>query len=159
VDETPDGMPAQESVSPFDVPTAPEKERIWDLCLAIAAGGALGGAARYGLNVLIIHDADEIPWSTLLENVLGSFVLGFVMVYLVDVWRPNRYLRPFLGVGVLGGFTTFSAFALETRDLLAEGEALLALLYWIGSPALGLTAAAAGTIAATALTRPRTRTS
>lgn len=146
--------------SPFDLPAArPPRERIWDLCLAIGAGGALGGALRHGLNLLLADRAAEIPWATLLENVAGSFVLGAVMVYLLDVWPPNRYLRPFLGVGLLGGFTTFSAYTSETRDLLLAGESALALLYLFLSPVVGLAAAAAGTIAARAISeRPTRRT-
>ncbi len=150
--------PNGSGTSPFDLP-APQRprERIWDICLAIAAGGALGGALRHGLNELVVHDVDEIAWSTLLENVVGSFALGLVMVYLLDVWPPNRYLRPFLGVGVLGGFTTFSAYTSDTRVLLLEGEVALAMAYLFLSPALGLAAAAGGTIAARAVTRPRNR--
>lgn len=146
--------------SPFDLPAPPpSRERIWDLCLAIGAGGAVGGALRHGLNTLLVHDADEFPWSTFLENVVGSFVLGAIMVYLLDVWPPNRYLRPFVGVGLLGGFTTFSAYTSETRALLLDGEPALALLSLFLSPVLGLAAAAAGTIAARAIIeRPTRRT-
>lgn len=151
--------PGGGDASPFDLPAQPpRKERIWDICVAIGLGGALGGALRHWLNTLVIHDVDEIPWSTFLENVLGSFILGLAMVYLLEVWPPNRYLRPFLGVGVLGGFTTFSAYTSETRILLLEGEAALAMLYLFLSPAMGLAAAAAGTITALKLTQPRRTT-
>jgi CrcB protein len=153
-------QPGGGGISPFDLPTAPPpRERIWDLCLAIAAGGALGGALRYELNSVLLHEPDALPWSTFIENVLGSFLLALVMVFLLEWWPPNRYLRPFLGVGVLGGFTTFSAYTSEARTLLLEGEGALALFYLLGTPALGLAAAAAGTILATALIRSRTRSS
>ena len=152
--------PTGGGVSPFDLPSGPPpRERIWDLCLAIAAGGALGGALRHGLNSVLQHEPDALPWSTFIENVLGSFLLALVMVFLLEVWPPNRYARPFLGVGMLGGFTTFSAYTSEARVLLLEGEGALALFYLLASPALGLAAAAAGTIIATAFIRSRRRSS
>lgn len=151
----PHGQPPGDGTEQID--TAQPRERIWDLCLAIAAGGALGGAARHGLNRVLDHEPDELPWSTFLENVTGSFVLAAVTVLLLKLWPPNRYLRPFLGVGMLGGFTTFSAFTTEVRVLLAEGEGAYALLYLFGSPAVALGAVVLGTIAAEALVRARGR--
>lgn len=151
----PDGTPGDPAIgppgSPFDRPAAPQRERIWDLCLAIAAGGALGGAARYGVNTVLPAGSSGFPWSTFVENTTGSFVLAALMVYLMDVWPPNRYLRPFLGVGVLGGFTTFSAYTSETRALLQDGHAPTALLYLFASPALGALAAFAGITTARAV--------
>jgi len=141
--------------SPFDIPTQPPSERIWDIVLAIAAGGALGGAARHGLNTLIVVEGGSFPWSTLVENVVGSFLLGMLMVFLLEVWPPNRYLRPFLGVGLLGGFTTFSAYTSETRGLLQDGEGVLALTYLFGSVALGLLAVWIGITTGRAITRDR----
>jgi CrcB protein len=137
-------LPVDPDRSPFDVPAPVVRERIWDVMLVIAAGGALGGALRHGLNQVIPPGAAGFPWSTFAENVLGSFLLGLLMVYLLDVWRPNRYLRPFLGVGVLGGFTTFSAYTSEIRGLLLDGAAVVAGLYLVGSLAAGLLAALAG---------------
>lgn len=137
-------LPPDADVSPFDVAAPVQREQLWDLLLVIAAGGAIGGGLRHLVNVVIPPGRDGFPWSTFTENVLGSFAIGVLMVYLLEVWPPNRYLRPFLGVGVLGGFTTFSSFALDTRGLVAGGDAAVAGLYLVGSVAAGLLAAYLG---------------
>jgi CrcB protein len=106
----------------------------------IAAGGALGSAARYGLGVLWSQPADRMPWTTLLINLLGALLLGMLVVAVTEIWRPHRLVRPLLGTGVLGGFTTFSTFALQLRLLpgpIAFGYLALSILG-------GLLAAAAG---------------
>ena len=119
-------------------PPAPARARTWDIVLVIAAGGAIGGGARHLLNLAVAGDG--FPWATFLANVTGCFLLGLLMVFLLDVWRPGRYLRPFLGVGVLGGFTTFSAYTAETRHLLTDGRVPLGLGYFFGSVVIGLVA-------------------
>jgi fluoride exporter len=110
----------------------------WDVLAVIAAGGALGSAARYGAGVLWPHDPSQIAWSTFTVNVVGGFVLGMLMVFVTDVWAPHRYVRPFLGVGVLGGFTTFSTYMLDTHALVAAGRVPAALGYLLGTLVLGL---------------------
>ena len=106
--------------------------------LAVALGGALGGAARYLLNGAIGGG----PWATFTENVLGSFLLGALMVFVLA--HPSRYARPFFGVGVLGGFTTFSAYIWDANDLVSGGRTALAMVYLFGSGAAGLPACMAG---------------
>lgn len=106
----------------------------------IAAGGALGSAARYELGVLWPQPSDRMPWTTLLINLLGSLLLGMLVVAVTELWRPHRLVRPLLGTGVLGGFTTFSTFALQLR--LLSGP--VALGYLALSILGGLLAAAAG---------------
>jgi CrcB protein len=108
----------------------------WDILLVVAAGGALGSIARWGVGRALPWSADRFPAATLLENVSGGLALGILMVLLLDVWPPSRYARPFLGVGVLGGYTTFSTYALESRDLLAGGRPGLAMTY-LGVSLLG----------------------
>lgn len=119
----------------------------WDILVVIAAGGALGAAARFGFGELLPHERRDLPWSTFLVNVSGCFGLGFLMVFLVAVWSSSRYLRPFLGVGFLGGYTTFSTYALEARDLIAQRPEL-AGLYLFGSVFAGLAAVWLGIVAA-----------
>jgi fluoride exporter len=91
---------------------------------AIAAGGALGSAARYLVGLAFGSPArDVFPWATFTINVSGSLLLGLAMIYLLDVWPPRRSLRLFLTTGVLGGYTTFSAY--ETGILhLIQGHAI-----------------------------------
>ena len=112
----------------------------WDLLLVVAAGGALGAAGRFGAAKALPSAPDEFPWSTFLVNATGCLLLGLLMVCALDVWPTSRYLRPFLGIGLLGGFTTFSTYALETRNLVAEHQQQLAGVYLVGSVAAGLTA-------------------
>ncbi len=119
----------------------------WDILAVIAAGGALGSLARWGLTVALPHAPGAFPWATFLTNVTGCLLIGALMVALTDVWPPNRYLRPFLGIGVLGGYTTFSTYVLDTRVLLVSGHAGLALAYLAGSLAAGLAAVWAGVAA------------
>jgi CrcB protein len=120
----------------------------WDILLVIAAGGALGSLARYGLTVAFPHADGQVPWGTWLANITGAFVLGTLMVFILDVWPPSRYVRPFLGVGVLGGYTTFSTMALDSRTLLVAGRPMVAAGYLFGSVLAGLSAVWAGVLLA-----------
>lgn len=126
---------------PFDPDTADQigRGRAWDVLLVVAAGGAVGGAARYLLN----QWWGGGPWVTFAENVAGSLILGGLMVLLLEGLPPSRYARPFLGVGVLGGFTTFSTYIADAHDLLAQGGGV-ATVYLFGTVAAGLLACWAG---------------
>ena len=112
----------------------------WDVVLVVAAGGALGSLARWGLGEVLSAGAGRFPWATFIENITGSFALGVLMVFVIDVWPPSRYVRPFVGVGVLGGFTTFSTYALDTRALVVADRAPLAAVYLFGTLAACLAA-------------------
>lgn len=112
----------------------------WDVLLVIAIGGALGSLARWSIGHALPRSADGFPSATFLENVSGALCLGVLMVVVLDLWPTNRYARPFAGVGVLGGYTTFSTYALEIRDLLAAGDAGTAIAYLFVSVAAGLLA-------------------
>ncbi|HEU5271401.1 MAG TPA: fluoride efflux transporter CrcB, partial [Jatrophihabitans sp.] len=116
---------------------------------AVAAGGVLGAEARYGLSVAIPHHAGQFPWSTLLINLTGSLLIGVLMAWLRRQPAPNPLLRPFLGVGVLGGYTTYSSFAVDVQQLLLAHRPLLALGY-LAATVLGGAAAVwlAGALAA-----------
>jgi CrcB protein len=107
----------------------------------ISAGGALGALARYGLTEAIPVLPGRFPLSTFLINVSGCLLIGVLMVLITEVYPAHRLLRPFLGVGVLGGFTTFSTYANEVRVLLNPGWAMTALAYLFGTIAAALLAA------------------
>ncbi|GAB2487328.1 fluoride efflux transporter CrcB [Nocardiopsis aegyptia] len=123
-----------------------------DTLLAIAAGGALGGSARYALLLLVPHTGAGFPWATFSANVTGSFAMGVLAVLVSRAVRPHRLVRPFLGVGVLGGFTTFSTYAVDTLGLVGAGTAGTALVYLAATLVGALAAVWAGAALARALT-------
>ncbi|GHE45786.1 hypothetical protein GCM10018785_14310 [Streptomyces longispororuber] len=90
---------------------------------AVAAGGAAGAAARYGAALLWPTAAGAFPWTTLLVNAVGCAVMGAFMVLVTDLWAPHRLVRPFFGTGVLGGFTTFSTYAVDVQRLIEDDRA------------------------------------
>ena len=115
--------------------------------LWIAIGSALGGAARYGITLWAARTWGEtFPWGTLLINVLGSFVIGLVFNLTVpDGPLPaNDNVRLFVMSGLCGGFTTFSAFSLQTLDLMRFGSLPRAMANVLLSVTLCLAAVAAG---------------
>lgn len=100
-------------------------------CIYVFIGGGIGAISRYlaGIQVAKLWGTD-FPYGTLLINILGSFLIGVVASYFTLFSNTaNQDLRLFLIVGILGGFTTFSSFSLETLILLQRGELLLALGY------------------------------
>jgi len=122
---------------------------------AIAAGGALGALARFGVAKAEPHATDQFAWSTLWTNLSGAFLLGLLMALILSVWSHTRYVRPFLGVGVLGGYTTFSTYELDSRGLVASGHPGEALLYVGVTVAFGLVAVLAGLGLGRRLVAPR----
>lgn len=93
------------------------------MLLAVAFGGAVGAAGRHLVSGQIMRWAGGgFPWGTLTVNVLGSFLLGVLVEYLVLRWSATQEMRGFLVVGLLGGFTTFSAFSLDAVLLLERGS-------------------------------------
>ena len=110
---------------------------------AVAIGGALGSLGRFWLGAAVaVLTGPRYPWGTLLINVVGSFVIGLVAGATLTPGRVAMHpdLRIFLMVGVCGGFTTFSAFSLQTLELLQSGEILPAASYVVLSVALCLAA-------------------
>ncbi|TVR08672.1 MAG: CrcB family protein [Salinarimonadaceae bacterium] len=109
----------------------------------VAAGGALGALARYGLAILTLGAA--FPWATLLANILGSFLIGWAGAALLREGAPPRPLATaFVMAGFCGGFTTFSLFSLEAVSLWRDGAPELAALYVAVSLVTWLPACAAG---------------
>ncbi|MGP3980580.1 fluoride efflux transporter FluC [Streptomyces sp. KR80] len=96
---------------------------------AVALGGGVGGAARYGASLIWPTASGAFPWTTLGVNAVGCAVIGVFMVVISDVWAAHRLVRPFFGTGVLGGFTTFSTYAADVQRLVDEGEAGRGLAY------------------------------
>ncbi len=106
----------------------------------VALGGAVGALARYGVAVWLSVPTGRFPFATLAVNLAGSFAIGLLGPALLrhDAWRL------LVVTGVLGGFTTFSAFSLETLALFQAGRTGAALIYVIGSVAGGVLCAALG---------------
>jgi fluoride exporter len=125
----------------------------WPVLGAISAGGAIGALARYGLATAWPHAPGTFPWATFVTNVSGCFLIGILMVLVTEVFAAPRLVRPFLGVGVLGGYTTFSTYTVDVQQLVAAGAARTGLLYLAGT----LLAALAAVSAARALTRSAAR--
>jgi CrcB protein len=118
-----------------ELPRAP-----WAVLGAISAGGALGASARYGLGVAVPAGPTGFPWATFGINVSGCLLIGVLMVCVTQLWPARRLVRPFLGVGVLGGFTTFSTYVVEIQHLLSAGAVVTALAYLAGTVAAALPA-------------------
>lgn len=114
------------------------------LLAAIAAGGVIGALARYGLSVAWPRQPDEFPWATFTTNVSGCLLIGVLMVLITEARTAHRLVRPFLGVGVLGGYTTFSTYAVDIQQAIAAGSPRIALLYLAGTLAAALAAVHAG---------------
>ncbi|WP_051723323.1 CrcB family protein [Streptomyces albus] len=124
---------------------------LWGTLAVVSAGGALGACARYGLTLAWPAPPGAAPWAVLAVNASGSALIGVLMVLVSERpdTSPHPLLRPFLGTGVLGGFTTFSTYAADVTGLLTRGETPVALAYAAGT----LAAALAGVWAAAVLTR------
>ena len=125
----------------------------WAVVGAVSAGGALGSLARYGLSQAWPARPGQFPWATFTINVSGCLLIGALTVLITEVWQAPPLARPFLGVGVLGGFTTFSSYAVEGQRLVATGAAWTALLYLGGTLVMALGATYAGMAGARAVAR------
>lgn len=115
---------------------------------AISIGGMAGALGRYGIGLAIPHTSSGFPTGTLIINVAGSLLLGALMVALGQLSDPHPLIRPFLGVGILGGFTTFSTYVVDAQQLIVHHEAGLAILYLASTLVLGLAAVAVGAVLA-----------
>lgn len=104
--------------------------------IAVAVGGAIGSVGRFWLaGAMAALTGPRFPWGTLLINVLGSFIIGLVAGLTLTPARVGMHpdLRIFLMTGICGGFTTFSAFSLQTVELMQAGAVVPAMGYAIGS--------------------------
>ena len=115
--------------------------------LLLLAGGGVGAVLRFALALWVDARAGTwLPWGTLAVNAAGCFGIGVVATLADEHALVSPGLRLFLVTGVLGGFTTFSAFGMETWQLVEDGRALAALLNALGSVAVGLAAVAVGVV-------------
>lgn len=115
--------------------------------LLILLGGALGTGCRFGvsyLTMLLAGQLPRFPYATLIVNLTGSFVMGLLAELFALRWPAATTLRAALLTGVLGGYTTFSSFSLETFNLLQENRWGAAICYALGSVIIGLLAVWAG---------------
>jgi CrcB protein len=118
--------------------------------LLVFLGGGVGAALRHGVNALAARLLGTgFPYATIIENVSGSLVMGLLAGYFAFKGDASQPMRLFLTTGVLGGYTTFSAFSLDTALLWERGEVALAAAYVIGSVTLSI----AGLVAGLALVR------
>jgi CrcB protein len=101
---------------------------------AIAVGGAGGAVARYLIGQAWPTPAGAFPFSTLAINVVGCALIGVLMVLTTEVWSRRRLVRPFLGTGVLGGFTTFSTYAVGIQQLVTDAHPGTAMVYLVLTP-------------------------
>ncbi|GIH97900.1 fluoride efflux transporter FluC [Planobispora siamensis] len=107
---------------------------------AVAAGGVIGALARHGLATAFPHPPGGFPWVTFATNVIGCALIGVLMVLLTEAGRGHPLARPFLGPGVLGGFTTFSAYVADIGGLAAGGAPQVALVYLSATVTAAVTA-------------------
>ena len=122
----------------------PDQPGGWRVASAVAVGGAIGGLARHAANVVAPHEPGTFAWTVLAVNITGCALLGLLVGCITTGRVRHRLARPFLGVGLLGGYTTFSAFSLDTYDLL-DAAAVAPALAYVGLTVVGcLLAAAAG---------------
>ncbi|MFI1314463.1 CrcB family protein [Streptomyces albidoflavus] len=151
-------LPPPEPVDPDlgpELAPGERPERQWPVLVAISLGGGVGAAVRYGAIVLWPTPTGAFPWTVLLVNAAGCAAIGVLMTLLSEVWTDApRLVRPFLGTGMLGGFTTFSTYALDVQTLFDGGRPGRAL----GDLALTVAAALAAVTAGAWLTRWAVRT-
>ncbi|MDH2425983.1 CrcB family protein [Sphaerisporangium sp. TRM90804] len=116
----------------------------WATLAAVSAGGALGALARHGITAAFPAPPGAFAWATFAVNVSGCLLIGALMAAVTDVWRAPPLARPFLGVGVLGGYTTFSAYVADVQRALSAGRPGTALAYLAATLVTALAAVWAG---------------
>jgi CrcB protein len=131
--------------SPFatlrSVPARPQ----WSVLAAISVGGAAGAVVRFAIANAWPSAPNGFPWATFVINVTGCLLIGVLMVAIAEIWPSHRLLRPFLGTGVLGGYTTFSTYVVDAQRLLEQRAAATALIYLVATLVSAILAVYAGT--------------
>lgn len=125
-------------------PAGPRRPPAWrtqaPVVAVVALGGAIGATARYAASLWWPAQPGGFPWATFWTNVVGCAVIGVFMVVITDVWAAHRLVRPFFGTGVLGGFTTFSTYAVDIQKLVDGGHPRTGLAYLAATLVAALTA-------------------
>jgi CrcB protein len=129
----------------------------WAVLSVISLGGVLGALARAGLGKAFPAGVGAFPWATFAINVSGCLLIGVLMVLVTEVWADRRLVRPFLGVGVLGGYTTFSTYVVDIQRLTDARAGGTALAYLAATVVAALAATYAGLIVARWAIRRRPR--
>ncbi|KUL46939.1 fluoride efflux transporter CrcB [Streptomyces regalis] len=126
------------------VPAPAPRRHAWrtqaPIVAVVALGGAVGATARYTASLWWPTQQGGFPWATFWTNVVGCAVIGVFMVVITDVWAAHRLVRPFFGTGVLGGFTTFSTYAVDIQKLVDSGHPRTGLAYLAATLVAALTA-------------------
>ena len=117
------------------------------ILVAIALGGILGTLARYAVSRVVHVAPASFPWATFTVNVTGAFALGLLLTLVIERWPPSRYVRPFVAIGFLGAYTTFSTYMVETDLLIKDGAQAVAVMYVVGTLVAGFVAVYLGIVA------------
>ena len=129
----------------------------WRVLAAIAVGGFFGGLARYELGLAFPARHGTFPTATFAINISGSFILALLIVLVLEVWPPTTYIRPLIGTGFCGAYTTFSTWMVGVDQLFSDGRATTALWYLFGSLVAGLGATSLGLTSGRAVVAHRRR--
>ncbi|WP_211244047.1 fluoride efflux transporter FluC [Actinospica robiniae] len=124
---------------------------------AIAIGGFVGGLARYGLGLAFPAAHGTFPAATFAINVSGSFILALLIVLVLEVWSPTTYVRPLIGTGFCGAYTTFSTWMVGVDQLVSAHRPATAAWYLVGSLIAGLAATSLGLTCGRAVAAHRRR--
>jgi CrcB protein len=117
--------------------------------IAVALGGCIGAVLRYLVTILFVKlFGDKFPFGTLFVNVTGSFILGFFVMYLSRFIQSADVWRLFVGIGIMGAFTTFSTFSFDTVMFLRDGKILQSLFNILSNTVLSITACYLGVMLA-----------
>lgn len=109
-------------------------------CIIVGIGGFIGTVCRYLIGLIPVNEGTVFPVKTFFINIAGSFIIGIVAALALKNSSLNPRLVSFLRIGICGGFTTFSSFALETADLMKNGNSGAAMAYVLLSVVLGIAA-------------------
>lgn len=137
---------------PFDDRRARGWPRLHPAVLGtVFAGGVVGGVARYEVTQAWPTGSGSFPWATFTINSSGAFLLALLLVLVIEVLPPTTYVRPLLGTGFCGAWTTFSSIVVTADQLIAHGHARLGVAYVLASAVAGLACASLGLVCGRAI--------